>query len=635
MAAPVLPPVTPLPFKILNSAVIFAGISLISVQLYNNLWHHTFNKQSNFLTMKHLILLLAVILSVRSAQAQGEPFSKTVINTGYNLEHPFEIFLSAQDDSLWVNTRSGRIYKIHKSNGGRREILNIVSSVMFTRNFDGGGNVTGIAQDGMFGMALHPDAFKGLGKDSLYVAYCYNSGGGVRRTRIAKYWYNSGTKMLTNGSTLIQGLPGSDDHNGGRLVIGFDKKLYYSCGDQGANQFGNACIEIKSQKDISAAELSAADYTDYAGHILRMNLDGSIPSDNPSFAGVQSNVFSKGHRNPQGLVFEKDATGNTFSGSKLFESEQGAVIDDEVNIIESGKNYGWPHISGYNDNIFYTYKNWSLSPSASGATNCTNYANECGTATNMTGGSPANPPRTESSWTASDYTSPVVSQFPVTSPDCSNWLARPTVAWSSIEYYTSTTGIPGWSNSLLLTTLKRSALIRYKLNVTNTGVVDIPANAFDTIQYFRDDAALNRFRDVAISPTGIILYLITDSVGATSGPSNGTASITDRGKVIAYRFTGTSLSLPQNNPSERDVNDLVKVYPNPAADYIVVNTKDLIYRPYQVRLVDVNGKAVYQGQITNALEQINVKNIPNGQYMVVITNRNNLTISTRKIIVNK
>ena len=586
--------------------------------------------------MKNLTALIAWALLGFCAYSQNEPFTKTVLNTGYNLEHPFEIFTTIQDDSLWVNTRSGRIYKINRINGGRREILNITTSVLFTRNYTGP-SVTGIAQDGMFGMALHPDAFKGLGKDSLYVAYCYNAGGGVRRTRIAKYWYNSATRMLTNGTTLMQGLPGSDDHNGGRMAMGPDLKLYYSCGDQGANQFGNACIEIKAQKDISAAELAAQNYTNYAGHILRMNLDGSVPSDNPVFAGVISHVYSKGHRNPQGLVFEKNSSGNTFPGAKLFSSEQGAVIDDEVNIIEPGKNYGWPHISGYNDDVWYTYKNWSLSPNGSGASNCSNYSSECGTATNMQGGSPANPPRTESSWNAADYTDPIVSQFPQTTSDCfgNNWLARPTVAWSSIEYYTTTTGIPGWSNSLLLTTLKRSAIIRYKLNNTNNGVTDLAGNAYDTIQYFRDNAALNRFRDLAISANGVTLYVITDSVGATSGPSNGTASITDRGKVIAYTYTGSTLSLRDPILATRNKNEQVHIYPNPAQGYFVVNTKDLGYRTLQLKIYNVQGRLVHRQTVSHSLEQVNVTHLPAGQYMVQVVNRNELTLSTQKIQVTR
>src|SRR5690606_28187735 len=88
-----------------------------------------------------------------------------------------------------------------------------------------------------------------------------------------------------------------------------------------------------------------------AGKTLRINLDGSVPSDNPVFNGVQSHVNTYGHRNCQGVVFAQDGT--------LYASEQGPKTDDEINILSGGMNYGWPEIAGYYDNLAYTYCNWS------------------------------------------------------------------------------------------------------------------------------------------------------------------------------------------------------------------------------------------------------------------------------------
>ena len=85
----------------------------------------------------------------------------------------------------------------------------------------------------------------------------------------------------------------------------------------------------------------------------RVNVDGSIPADNPVLNGVRSHVFSYGHRNPQGLAFGPDG--------RLYESEHGQDTDDEVNRIEAGRNYGWPLIAGYKDDQYYTYANWSAS----------------------------------------------------------------------------------------------------------------------------------------------------------------------------------------------------------------------------------------------------------------------------------
>jgi PQQ-dependent dehydrogenase (s-GDH family) len=574
----------------------------------------------------YLIFTVLLLCYFTNASAQGESFSKTVLNTGFSFEHPFDLF-QGPDDSLWVSERSGRVSKVNKINGGRRIVLDIRAQVNFTRQFSSG-SVSGIDQDGMFGMALHPDAMKGLGKDSFYVAYCYNSGG--KKTKIVKFYCNPANNLLTGETILIQGLPASNDHNGGKLVFGPDLKIYYSCGDQGANQFNNKCVEIKAQKDISAAELAAANYTNYAGHILRLNTDGSVPADNPLFAGVRSHVYTKGHRNPQGLVWQKNVYGAIPSNGYLYSSEQGAVTDDEVNLIESGKNYGWPYIAGFNDNVFYKYYNYSAIGGCA-----LPFGSECDGPQNAA----AIP---ESSWLpASNYTDPMKSQKALTNPDCADWLLRPTVAWSSIEFYNPLTGIPGWSNSILLTTLKNSSIIRYKLDATGRG---FQSYVNDTIQYFRSQSAINRFRDITVGSNGITLFVITDSIGGTSGVSAGNGlgggaggTITDRGKLIAYTYTGSPviLSLEQNNPTTRIRNEMIQVYPNPASDHIVVNSKDLGYRPYRLRLISNNGTTIFEKLLYDNLEKININQLPSGQYLAVISNRNNQVLSKEKIIVAK
>jgi len=100
------------------------------------------------------------------------------------------------------------------------------------------------------------------------------------------------------------------------------------------------------------AQVQAADWSTYQGKILRLNLDGSIPRDNPVLNGVRSHIYSYGHRNPQGLAF---------AGNRLFDSEHGESIDDEVNLVVPGGNYGWPLIAGYQDDQSYVYANWSAS----------------------------------------------------------------------------------------------------------------------------------------------------------------------------------------------------------------------------------------------------------------------------------
>jgi glucose/arabinose dehydrogenase len=115
---------------------------------------------------------------------------------------------------------------------------------------------------------------------------------------------------------LLEGIPGGNIHNGGRIKIGPDQKLYITTGDS-----GNADL--------------AQDITSLAGKILRINLDGSIPEDNPF---GNSPVYSLGHRNPQGLAWSSD--------NILYESEHGQTAHDEINIIQPGANYGWPIVQG-------------------------------------------------------------------------------------------------------------------------------------------------------------------------------------------------------------------------------------------------------------------------------------------------
>ncbi|WP_066389842.1 PQQ-dependent sugar dehydrogenase [Neobacillus mesonae] len=128
--------------------------------------------------------------------------------------------------------------------------------------------------------------------------------------------------LKLNGNTwkeeavLLEGIPGGEVNSGGRIKIGPDGMLYATTGDVGKG--GNA-QDLKS----------------LAGKILRMTVSGEIPKDNP-FKG--SYVYSYGHRNPQGLAW--DGKGN------LYSSEHGEKGHDEINLIQAGKNYGWPVIQG-------------------------------------------------------------------------------------------------------------------------------------------------------------------------------------------------------------------------------------------------------------------------------------------------
>ncbi|MEO3403010.1 PQQ-dependent sugar dehydrogenase [Mucilaginibacter sp. CAU 1740] len=177
--------------------------------------------------------------------------------------------------------------------------------------------VSDIALDkktGLLGMCLHP-AF--TQNKWIYIASNYTDNNRIR-VRVARYDFRNDS--LINPFTIIKDIPGNQNHTGCRLIFGPDKKLYITTGD--------------ADQPILAQDLKALN-----GKILRVNDDGTIPTDNPFAKNdtARKEIWSYGHRNPQGLAFEP-GTGI------LFDSEHGPTGGDEINIIKPGENYGWPVI---------------------------------------------------------------------------------------------------------------------------------------------------------------------------------------------------------------------------------------------------------------------------------------------------
>ena len=169
---------------------------------------------------------------------------------------------------------------------------------------------------GLLGLVLAPD-FEKTGH--LFLAWDKQLG--ERRFELRMERYRLDGNKLVEPKTIVEGIAANQNHTGCRLEFGPDGKLYMTTGD--ADQADG------SQK-----------LDQLHGKILRFNADGSVPADNP-FAGregARPEIWSYGHRNPQGLAFQP-GTG------RLYESEHGPLHGDEVNLIEKGANYGWPVIS--------------------------------------------------------------------------------------------------------------------------------------------------------------------------------------------------------------------------------------------------------------------------------------------------
>lgn len=573
--------------------------------------------------MRKQFLLVFALFSFQCVLAQGEIFSaKRIVNPNTaagRFRHPFAMVMGP-DDSLWVTERRGYVIKISTANGGKHQLLDIRSQVRFT--VAGGG----IKQDGMFGIALHPELNKGTGNDFVYVAYCYDSSG-FRRVRIVQYEYNRSVPSLSNPTILLRGIHGSDDHNGGRLVIGdfgtsavHDYKLIYSVGDQGANQFANSCDSIESQYTPTSGQLSAGNRLRYSGKILRLNLDGSIPSDNPVINGVRSHVYSFGHRNPQGLAFEKDQANLIVPGGRLYESEQGPASDDEVNIINSGRNYGWPRVAGMYDNGWYKYYRWE------GTSGCSSYPGECSAAQTGSG-------IPENTFSSPVYQNPIFDLFPSTPPGGSNcnWLTNPTLAPSSIAHYPFSNRIPGWENSLLIATLKSSAVYRLRLNASGNGSLSVPDSV---IPYFKTAGALNRYRDIVVGNDGITFYLLTDSVGGTSGPTAGQdGGVTNRGCILEYKYLGPLLAIGDDPTNPDHKKYAVKMFPNPTSSVLNIQARSDVAKPIRYQLYDLTGRMLLSGTSRRNEAMVKVDHLPAGMYIVKLYNGYDILIATEKIIV--
>ncbi len=247
---------------------------------------------------KYAIIILMILLTACNNQnqvnAETELTTKDVIT---NLDTPWEI-LWGPDDHIWMTERYGRISRANPETG---EVIELLSEEEVYED----------GERGMLGMVLHPD-FEN--NPYVYVAYTYHPGTTVVKT--VRYTYDG--ESLHSPEVIIDNIKGAWNHDGSRLWIDEDMKLYMTTGD------------------AADANLSQ-DTTNLNGNLLRMNLDGSIPEDNPI---PGSYIYSFGLRNSQGLVF---------ANGKIYSSDHGPASDDEVNILRPGKNYGWPNVLGFCD----------------------------------------------------------------------------------------------------------------------------------------------------------------------------------------------------------------------------------------------------------------------------------------------
>ena len=437
---------------------------------------------------------------VAGVATQDPPrFDMRVVASGF--AGPWEVALGP-DRQLWVTERTGRrVVRVNPADGSKQTALTIPDVF------------TDVGQDGLLGLVLHPDFSFGMNSDYVYVAFTYDDDPGAalaRRLGIRRYTFDASTGTLGNPVDVLRGLPSHDDHVGGRLAIGPDRRLYVSIGDGGSNFGQNRCNPNRALALPTQAEVDARDWSKYWGKILRMELNGSIPANNPVIDGVRSHVFTYGHRNPLGLAFGPTGL--------LYESEHGPSSDDEVNLIESGRNYGWPQVAGYRDDKVYVYANWSASS-----------PQPCASLPRTENPIPASVPvHTESSWTHPQFTPPLRTFFTVESPSDIRGLGSATIAPGGIEVY-SHDGIPGWRRSLVALSLVRGTVYRLPLAANGRSVTGTPIEMFQTA---------NRYRDAAIAADGRTIYLATDPSGPYRSASGTVGqTLANPGSIVAFTLS--------------------------------------------------------------------------------------------------
>ena len=255
--------------------------------------------------MRNTIAALC-LMSLSGVPAQALSTSQgtlTVTPMATDLNEPWGLdFLP--DGGFLLTERDGQLWH-YDTDGNRQEV----------------GGVPEVRASGQGGLldVMIPNDFAETRQ--VYLSFSAPQGRGAG-TAVAVGVLNEAGDALTGTQTVFESASGSSGgrHFGSRLVEAPDGTLFVTTGDRG---------DRPSSQDVS----------NHNGSVLRINRDGSVPSDNPFVGqdGVQPEIWSYGHRNPQGATLDLD--GN------LWLNEHGAQGGDEVNLVRRGANYGWPVIS--------------------------------------------------------------------------------------------------------------------------------------------------------------------------------------------------------------------------------------------------------------------------------------------------
>ena len=258
-----------------------------------------------------LSILMFLVLHLSCAQ-DNPPFIETPTEINYTYETivdgidiPWGLDFISENDLL-VTEKSGILYRV--VDGQKTPVTGIPE--IYIRG-----------QGGLLDIALHPDFNS---NSIIYMTLSSSIEGDEKGGNTALYSAQLKGNKLENAQLLYKATPNTKkgQHWGSRIVFDQDGHLFFSIGDRG-------------NRDVNPQDI-----TRDGGKIYRLNLDGSIPKDNPfvDTNNAKKAIYSYGHRNPQGMVM------NPKTG-EVWEHEHGPQGGDEINIIKNGVNFGWPTIT--------------------------------------------------------------------------------------------------------------------------------------------------------------------------------------------------------------------------------------------------------------------------------------------------